>query len=60
VQRFESIAETAARHHLEESATGWAFLAQVQSLAQDAADLDELKTAVQRFLKNLKELRESS
>jgi antibiotic biosynthesis monooxygenase (ABM) superfamily enzyme len=60
VQRFVSIAGTDARCHLEESASRRAFLAQVQSLAQDhGADLDELKTVFQRFLKFVKELRES-
>jgi hypothetical protein len=51
VRRFESIAGTAARRNLEESASRWAFLTQVQSLAQDAANL-ELKTAFQWFFLN--------
>jgi hypothetical protein len=57
VRRFESIAGTAARRHLEESASRRAFLAQVQSLAQDAADLDEQRS--KDFLESVKELRES-
>jgi hypothetical protein len=42
---------------LEESASRQAFLAQVQSLAQDAADLDE--QCSKDFLEFVKELRES-
>jgi hypothetical protein len=57
VRRFESIAGTAARRYLEESASLRACLAQVQSLAQDAADLDEQRS--KDFLESLKKLRES-
>jgi hypothetical protein len=57
VRRFESIAGTAARRHLEETASRRACLAQVQSLAQDAADLDEQRS--KDFLESLKKLRES-
>jgi antibiotic biosynthesis monooxygenase (ABM) superfamily enzyme len=57
VRRFESIAGTATQRHLEESASRQAFLAQVQSLAQDAANLD--KQCSTDLLEFVKELRES-
>jgi hypothetical protein len=57
VRRFESIAGTVARRHQEEAASRRAALVQVQSLAQDAADLDERRAL--EFLDCLKELRES-
>jgi hypothetical protein len=44
LQRFESIAGSATRRHFEESASRWAYLAQVQSLIKDAANLDEQRS----------------
>lgn len=57
VRRFESIAGTAARRYSEETASRCACLAHVQSLAQDAADLDEQRS--KEFLESLQTLRES-
>jgi hypothetical protein len=57
VRRFETIAGTAARRYSEETASRCACLAQVQSLAQDAADLDEQRS--KEFLESLQTLRES-
>jgi len=57
VRRFESVAGTAARRYQEEAVSRRAALVQVQSLVQDAADLDERRAL--EFLESLKELRES-
>lgn len=57
VRRFESIAGTVARRHQEEAASRRAALVQVESLAQDAADLDERRAL--EFLESLRKLRES-
>jgi hypothetical protein len=55
VPRFKSIEGSAAQRHFEESASRRAYLAQVQSLVQDAANLDEQRA--KDFLEFVKELR---
>ena len=57
VRRFETIAGAVARRHYEEAASMRAALVQVQSLAQDAADLDEQRA--RQFLDSLEEIRKS-
>ena len=56
VRRFDSIAGTVARRHQEEAASRRAALVQVQSLAQDAADMDERRAL--EFLQSLEKLRQ--
>jgi hypothetical protein len=55
VRRFETIAGAVARRHFEEAASRRAALIQVQSLAQDAANLDEQRA--RQFLDSLEALR---
>ena len=57
VRRFESIAGTAARRYQEEAASRRAALVCVDSIAQNAANLDEQRA--KDFLETLSSLRES-